>query len=229
MENTTLLKELLKIKVLDSNGVYAGVNAAGFESLLNRVQVLAAADENKNITSKSRINFINKAFNKNKELDKKPILKCYSEQLESYKTFTNGFSLYALKDIDFKPLENIINKADEKQYPSIEKIVDFNFTSLCYKLELKVDDLLTMIKLKGITTYQYNYKTDAALKFEYYNIVDQKIDYVGLSATELLLYINVMNYKKDDTINFYFGNKYKPLHSKNNNGSYGIILPIRLN
>jgi hypothetical protein len=228
MENSTLLKELLKIKLIDSNGIFAGVNAAGFESLLNRVQVLAAADENKNITSKTRLSFINKAFNKNKELDKKPILKCYSEQLATYKTITNGFSLYALKDDDFKPLENIIFHADEEKYPHIEKIADFNFKDLCYKLELKVDDLLTMIKLKGITSYKYNYIAYDALKFEYFNIVDKKIDYVGLSATELLLFINMLNFKKDDTIIFYFGNKCKPLHAKNKNGSYGLILPIRL-
>ena len=123
MENTTLLKELLKIRLVDSNGVYAGVNAAGFENLLNKVQVLTAADENKNITSKARINFINKAFNKNKDLERKPILKCYSEQLEGYKTFTTSFSLYCLKDADFKPLENIINKADESHYPDIKSIV----------------------------------------------------------------------------------------------------------
>ncbi len=223
MTNALFLNKLETLK--DSN-----FSLLVYESILNELKIDIAAETNKETTTKQRINIIDKNIKNGKVSQKKPILSYYSEQLKGYKTFADSYIMCALKDADFNglTLENE-NTQTKYTYPSIDKIIDFNFKSYDNAIVLKVNDILNDIKKTGCKGYADN--KNISTQNVIYNYIDNAGNKkrIGFAAHLLKLFLVCMNCSPSDTITLYFKNNNRPAFMENKNGSIGLILPIYLN
>lgn len=225
MTNTQFLNELLNITETQKDG-FKVLDIIKYNNLIDKIKLEIAAEENKTLTSKQRINFVN-TFLKGRIFEKKPIFKCFDDtQIKDKAIFTDSYFLVALSKNDLAGLP-LINFKDFKkdnphitEYPKIDKIIINDFEKLPYNITLKVNDILNDIKAAGKPKSNIY---DTSIIYTYDN--DKKI---GFESNEMKAFLNFMNFKPNDTITLYFKNNYSPAHTQNNNNSYGLILPIRL-
>lgn len=226
MTNTLFLNELLNITETQKDG-FKVLDIIKYNNLIEKIKLEIAAEENKTLTSKQRINFVN-TFLKNRIFERKPIFKCFDDtQIKEKAIFTDTYFLVALSQNDLAglPLKNFKDYKKENphisEYPTVTRIIDNNFEKLPFKLTLKVNDILNDIKAAGKPK---NHDYDKGI---IYNYDDNKK--IGFGACEMKAFLTFMNFKPTDTITLYFKNNLTPAHTQNNNNSYGLILPIRLN
>lgn len=171
------------------------------------IEILAA--ENKGATSKQRIKSIDSYFKKIGL--KRPVLGCYTKQVEGYNSFTDTFFLVELKDEDFAGLT--LQDAAELglNYPALDRITNFNnFNGMEYSITFNINEVLNKMKLL---------KKDEVLTF-----TSNKNDIVYFRVDVLKMFILSMNLKPSDTITLKTNSYFKPYHFIKENGSRGIIL-----
>lgn len=223
MTNEKFLNELLSITEKEKNGSLK-LDSIKYIDLIEKVKIEIAAEQNKDTTTKQRINFITNFIKKMS--NSKPIFKTYSEQIPGFKAFTDTYMMVLLKDLDFNGL-NIQNSNDfikenpNLKYPDITRIIDFKYKSYQNYITLKVNDILNDIKAAGKPKNKYDF--DKGIIYKYGE--NQKI---GFGACEMKAFLNFMNFKSSDEITLYFKGSHYPAFTQNKNGSIGLILPIRI-
>lgn len=222
MTNEKFLNELLSITEKEKDG-FLKLDSIKYYDLIEKIKIDIAAEQNKETTTKQRINFITNFIKKMS--DSKPIFKTYSEQIPGFKAFTDTYMMVLLKDPDFSGL-NIQNSNDfikenpNLKYPDITRIIDFKYKSYQNCITLKVNDILNDIKAAGKAK---NHWMDKGIIYKYGE--NKKI---GFGACEMKAFLNFMNFKSSDEITLYFKGSCYPAFTQNKNGSIGLILPIRI-
>ena len=223
MNNELLLNELINIVTIEKNG-FKCLDPIKYDALIEKVKIEIAAEENKDATTKGRINFINRYIDKMP--DSRPILKYYDDtQFTGFKAFTDSYMMVLLNEKDaaglqWKNVAEYIEKNPDAKYPELKRIVNFDFETLPNKIILKVNDILNDIKAAGKPKNKY---FDAGIIYKYNNN-----DKIGFSSQLMKAFLTFMNCSSKDEITLYFKNNVTPAFMKNKNGSIGLILPIRL-
>lgn len=190
------------------------------QAIKEALQLEIASEANKETTSKKRLAAIKKHFDKIGE--KKPVLNGYTTVLQNYYTFTDSFMLCSLKQADF----NGVNLKDNTtNYPDIRKICDYdNFKNYPLSFTIKVNNLLNEIKLNNI----YKESKNNIITKNIVKITLNDGSIVGFECKLLKLFIESMNFKPNETITFYSKKTFTPFFTENQNGSKGMIMPVRL-
>lgn len=202
------------LKEATNNFSSSNIDYSVLMKLKNDLEIEILAAENKGSTSKQRIKTIDSYFKKVGL--KRPVLGCYTKQVEGYNSFTDSFFLVELKDEDFTGLT--LQDAAELgyNYPDITRITNFNnYDYMEYSVEFNVNDILNEMKLL---------KKDALLKFKNNNNED-----VYFNVEKMKMFILAMNLKPADTVTLKTNSYLRPYHLIKNNGSRGIILPCHPN
>lgn len=212
MKNETLLNELFKINSLAEKDKIK----LSLDTLISKIQQEILVEENKNLSSKQRLN---KCLNYHKKLLKsnKPILAyACNDQFDGKQAFCNSFYLTVLVDDDKLPIDDYTTKFSN--FPNLTRLVnkkDYAFkTFTC-----NVGKLMNA--------------------FKSYNIIQLVNDDFNavLNRENFENFIYYMNFKNKDTITLYcnefekrnFEETLKPVFTEKKNGSFGIILPMKKN
>ena len=219
MKNETFYKALQE---LTNNFTSNQINFEKLTVLKNDLEIEIAAEANKENTTAARIKTIKKYFAKVAEKHK--IFKYATNQLKGFKTVTDSFMMVSLSEHDAAGLGFDVAEENPSAgtYPDIKKIVNnYNISNCEYNFNIKVNDLKNKMKLvKSIKNNDY----DAAIILE-----NEKGEKIGLGKNILNIFLNLMNFKNNDIINFYGVGKYRPLIAFNKTtGSKGLILPVRI-
>lgn len=115
------------------------------EKLKNELVIDLSLEVNKT-SSKKRINTIYSYITK--KMAKKPVLTCYTKQLENYFTFTDSFFLVSLTKDDFNGLQlQDAATAELGTYPDITKLVNnYDLSNYEEYINIKYNDLLNLFK-----------------------------------------------------------------------------------
>lgn len=193
------------------------LDASKLNKMKNDLEIELLAESNKSTTTKERIKKIDSWFKKD-YLQRKPILQCF-KWVNGFKTFTDSYFITCLTENDGAGL-TLKNEADAKMgvYPDVSKIIDTINNNLMYGLEkivIKYDDLknkLKLIKKDGVISLTTNNNNIVVFGKELINI-----------------FLIALNFKNDDNI-ILFADSHRLgglWACKNNNGSFGGILPTR--
>lgn len=213
MKNETLLKELLKINSLAEKDKIK----LSLDTLISKVQQEILVEENKNQSSKHRLN---KCLSYHKKLLKstKPFLAyACNDQFNGKQAFCNSFYLTVLCDDDKLPIDDYTS-SEFNNYPNLTRLFDR--------------------KKYGFKTFTCNVGK-LMNAFKAHNIIQLVNDDFNavLNRENFELFIYHLNYKNSDSITLYcdefekriFEETLKPVFTEKKNGSFGIILPMKKN
>lgn len=200
----------LQLKDLTNNFKSSTVDYNKLMHLKNELEIEIQASNNKQFTSKERIKKIDSYFKKVGA--KRPVLGCYTKQVEGFNSFTDTFFLVELKNEDFAGLTLQDVAETEYRYPALDRVTWFNgMDSMELSVTFNVNDILKKMKLL---------KKDDVIK-----VINNK-GYETIFGVEVLkMFIISMNLKNSDTITLKAKSDYYPFHYVKENGSRGIILP----
>lgn len=197
------------------------------EKLKNELVIDLSLEVNKT-SSKKRINTIYSYITK--KMAKKPVLTCYTKQLENYFTFTDSFFLVSLTKADFNGLQlQDAAVAELGTYPDITKLVNnYDLSNYEEYINIKYNDLLNLFK-------QHKKNDTLILDNTIYENIDRWTEektrfQIGFNCEELKMILLCLNFKPDDDITIYYNkNKLVSIYYIFNNktGSKGLILPVK--
>ena len=215
MKNEKMLEELKKVVLLsEKEKIKTSLNV-----LIEKLQQEILVEENKNLSSKQRLN---KCLNYHKKLLKspRPIL-AYScnDQIEDRQVFTNAYYLVALKTVDQLPIPDYKESNLKINFPDITRIFSAsNYNEKTFTCN--VGKLLNAFK-----------------SYNNIHLLNEKTSFSAcLSKENFELFILHLNYKNSDNITLYAttyesphycDSTLRPVYTKNENGSDGVILPIK--
>lgn len=197
------------------------------QKMKNELEIDLSLENNKT-SSKQRINAINSYIMK--KCAKKPVLTCYTTQIENYFTFTDSFFMVSLTQNDFNGLQ-LKNATDAGlgTYPDITRIINnYDISNYEKYVTLKYNDLLNMFKThKKIDTLILNDSIYESIN----RWTDEKTRFqIGFNCEILKMCLLCLNFKPSDEITIYYNkDKLTSVYYifNNNTGSKGLILPVK--
>lgn len=181
--------------------------------LIDELKREVLVEDFKGLSTKQRLN---KCLNYSKKLVKKlrPVLAyADNEQINGYQVFTDSYFLVALNESDKLPIKDYKEIDSKWTYPNI-KWADTDRRFYDNKtFKINVGTLLKHCKLN-----------------KYLELVNEKTDFLTCVGTEVLeMFITFMNLKTSDEIVFKIRDAVKPILVEKENGTFGILMPIRKN
>lgn len=205
MKNVELIKRL--------EGINKSCEDYGIAVLIEELKQEVLVEDFKGLSTKQRLN---KCLKYSEKLSKKlrPVL-AYTdnEQLNGYQVFTDSYFLVALTEEDKTPIKDYKEIDGKWTYPNI-KWADADRRFYDNKtFKINVGTLLKHCKLN-----------------KYLELVNEKTDFLTCVGTDVLeMFITFMNLKASDEIVFKIRDVVKPILVEKENGSFGILMPIRKN
>lgn len=135
----------------------------------------------------------------------------YTMKYNNKQVYTDGYFLVSLCDDDKTTIADVTTNKDITPLKIDFLIKSFN-DFYKYKYEIKINDFLNYAKIKDNKTYEININDDEKILF---------------SVDNLKHFIDFMNFKSDEKIILYCNNNYTIQYCKKENGSEGVILPLR--
>lgn len=215
MKTITIQEIYSTLKEL-SNGFKKPIdNQEALLQLKENLELTINAEALKGLSSKQRVT---KCLNYAKKIEaKNPILgHACSDQLKDkdgapLQVFTDSFFMVALKKDDVLPLKEY-TELDGAQYPRITSLVNRAYD---YSININVSDILNQFKLKDSIRLN-DFIKDRIYAFDIL---------LGKEATKRALEFS--NAKNNENITIKFTNGYIPVRFERENGSWGIICPLR--
>ena len=135
----------------------------------------------------------------------------YTMQYNNKQVYTDGFFMVSLCDDDKTTIPDVTTNKNITPL-KIDFLIKYFNDFYKYKYEIKINDFLNYAKLKDNKTYEININDDEKILF---------------SVDNLKHFIDFMNFKSDETIILYCNSIYAIQYCKKDNGSEGVILPLR--
>lgn len=204
MKNVELIKRL---EVINES-----CNDYSISVLIEELKKEVLVEDFKGLSTKQRIN---KCLKYSEKLSKKRPVLAYTdnEQIKDHQVFTDSYFLVALNENDKLPIKDYKEIDSKWTYPDIKL---FDVSRMFYDnktFKINVGTLLKHCKLH-----------------DYIELVNEKTDFITCVGTEVLeMFITFMNLKTSDEIVFKIRDAVKPILVEKENGSFGILMPIRKN
>lgn len=205
MNNIILIKKL--------EGINKGVESFGLTQLIEELKQEVLVEDFKGLSNKQRLN---KCLKYSEQISKKlrPVL-AYTdnEQIKDHQVFCDSYFLVALTEEDKTPIKDYKEINNKWSYPDI-KWVDTDRRFYDNKtFKINVGTLLKHCKLNN-----------------HLELVNEKADFITyVDSKTLEMFITFMNLKASDEIVLKIRDVIKPILVEKENGTFGILMPIRKN
>lgn len=216
MKTITILEAYNRLKEITNNFHTGFLDMSKLADLKEDLELTINAEALKGLSSKQRVT---KCLNYAKKVEaKKPILgHACSDQLKDkngapLQVFTDGFFMVALEKDDALPLKEY-TELEGATYPRLNCLIRNTFD---FNINIKVSDILNKLKLKDYILLN-DYIKDHSLAVN-----------VALAKEATKRALEFLNAKNDENITIKFNNGRVPVHIERDNGSWGIICPIRI-
>lgn len=203
MKNVELIKRL--------EGINKSCEDYGITVLIEELKQEVLVEDFKGFSTKQRLN---KCLKYSEKLSKKlkPVL-AYTdnEQISGYQVFTDSYFMVALNESDKLPIKDYKEVNEKWTYPNVKW---FDYNRRYYENKTFKCNIGTLLK---------HCKVDKHLE-----LVNEKTDFLACVDTKMLeLFITFMNIKSNEEITFKTMDALKPILVEKDNGSFGILMPIR--
>jgi hypothetical protein len=213
MKNEILLNKLQEINYLkDKENAQQKINKI-IEALKQEIIV----EENKGFSTKQRLNY---CLNYSKKLiagSRAVLGYTCNDQIENKQVFCDSYFIAALAEKDKLPIADYTEAPTKLNYPTVTRIIiQSNYGSK--KFTCNVGKLLNYLKAHKMV-----------------HLVDEKTGFnVILGEENTKNFITFMNYSTKDNITLQvrtidrtdLAPSISPVYAENNNGSYGVVLPV---